>query len=82
MGGAEIDLTFSREVLHYPTLGPAYVWEELATFSGQLGKFLDKIDNRAQLREQVIDAIRPCYDADRNVVELEYLLSTGRTAEN
>lgn len=80
--GAEMDLSYSRETLHYPTLGPAHFWEELATFSGQLGQFLDKIDNRAQLREQAIDVIRPYHDAERNVVELEYLLTTGRIAGN
>jgi len=70
-------LAFETETTLYPALSPAAFWEELTETSGVFVEFLDAVpdEDRATLREEVIETIRPYFDARRNAIELEYLLT-------
>lgn len=80
LGGRVTDLTFERATLMHPALSPAHFWEELATHSGLFLRFLEAVDDREALREEVVDTITPYFDDTENAVTLEYLRTTGQVA--
>jgi SAM-dependent methyltransferase len=60
-----------------PAMSPGHFWQELVTHSGLFISFLENVDDRSALREQMIDTIEPYFVDEENVVELEYLLTTA-----
>jgi SAM-dependent methyltransferase len=81
LGEQVTDLTVERETLLHPALSPGHFWEELATHSGMFLRFLDAVDDRESLREDVVDTIAPHFDEAQNAVELEYLRAAGTVVE-
>ena len=78
--GADVQaLEFETDTARYPALSPEHFWQQTATNSGMFIEVLDAVgeDEFPGLREQVIEAIEPHFDEERNVVELEYLLTTA-----
>lgn len=77
LGGHVETLTCDTRTLQYPALSPSHFWQDLTENSGMFITFLDKIDERSSLREEVIETIESHFDARENAVELEYLLTTA-----
>jgi ubiquinone/menaquinone biosynthesis C-methylase UbiE len=70
-------LTFDIETVEHRALSPSHFLHELATHSGLFIAFLDKVENRSALRQQLIETIEPHFNESKNVVEMEYLLTTA-----
>lgn len=78
--GDRVDsLAFETDTVLYPALSPEQFWREMAAHSGVFAEFLDAVpdDDRAELREEMVETIRPYFDGRRNAVELEYLLTAA-----
>ena len=70
--------TFDIGTVRHRALSPIHFLNELATHSGLFITFMDKVENRSALRQKLIEAIEPHFDEGKNVIEMEYLLTTGR----
>lgn len=75
-------LSFETKTVMYRVLSPAHFWQDLAEHSGMFSAFLEKIEQRASLREDIIDTIEPYFEPSENAVELEYLLTTATVPES
>lgn len=74
-------LSFETRTVEYPAVTSAAFWEEQLEHSDVIGRFVADVDDRAALREQVVAGIEPFFDAEENVVELEYLETTATVTE-
>lgn len=70
-------LEFDTGTVRYPALSPAHFWRDLTEHSGLFITFVEKVDDRSDLRQETIRTIERHFDAGANVVELEYLLATA-----
>ena len=77
LDGSVENLSFTTETLEYPTLSPGHFWQEQTEQSGLFITFLDEIEERSDLRAEVIETVEPYFNSRENAVELEYLLTTA-----
>lgn len=77
-------IEFETETVQYPALSPEHFWQHTATNSGTFIEVLEAVDDSdlPGLRERLIETIEPYFDAHRNAVELEYLLTTATVTES
>ncbi|TYL37908.1 hypothetical protein CV102_14365 [Natronococcus pandeyae] len=81
--GATVDeLTFRAETVLYPALSPAHFWRELVAHSGLFITYIERVDDRPELREAVLETIESHFDDGENAVELEYRSTTATVPES
>lgn len=82
LGPAADDLDFEVGTVTYPALSPSHFWEEMVSHSGLFVTFLEAVDDRSALREDVVEAIESYFEDDENAVGLEYLRTTATVRES
>lgn len=82
LGDSVTDLTFETATLTQPSLSPKHSWEYVQTKSGLFIVSLETVDEAdiPALEEDSIATIDRYFDDDRNVIEMEYLLSAAMVA--
>lgn len=78
--GDAVDVAFTTGTVDQPAMSPEHLWEYVRTHSGLFIVALETVDedDRPALDADMVEAITPYFDDDRNTVSLEYRLTTAR----
>lgn len=71
------NVEFETGTASTPVLSPTHYFEKSSTASGPVIAALGAIEDTAAVREELIETVEPYFDDNRNVIRMEYRLTTA-----